>query len=203
DLRERVRSMGPLALFRADEMTVSGTREPELLRVGEASAELFPLLGTAPALGRLFVPADDHAGASPVVVLGDEMWRSRFGADRGVIGRTLRLDAVPHTIVGVLPRGFSFFPERVELYRPIGLHGGERAWLERQNHSGARGLARLGPGTTLAQARTELTGVMRQLELQYPSSNSGETATLQPLDERLVADVRPAAWTLLAAVGLV
>jgi putative ABC transport system permease protein len=203
DIRERSRSMRPTALYRVDEMTVSGQREPELLRVGEVSAEFFPLLGARPALGRGFVAAEDRAGAPPAVVLSDELWRSRFGGDRAVIGRIVRLDAVPHTVVGVMPRGFGFFANRVDLYRPIGLHGADPIWLDRRNHSGARALARLAPGTTLAQARTELTAIMRQLEQEHPESNSGQTAVLKPLDERLFEEVRPALWTLLAAVGLV
>jgi len=203
DLRERVRSMAPLALFRADEMTLAGTREPELLRVGEVSAELFPLLGVRPALGRVLLPADDRPGAAPALVLSDELWRSRFGGDPAVVGRVVRLDAVPHTVVGVLPRGFGFFPKRADVYRAIGLHGNDEVWLDRRNHSGARILARIAPGKTLDQARTELTGVMRQIEIQHPESNSGQTAAAAPLDERLFEDVRPALWTLLAAVGLV
>jgi len=203
DMREQARTVRPLALFRADEMTVSGGREPELLRVGEVSADFFPLLGATPALGRVLLPADDRPEAAPAVVLSDELWRTRFGGDRGVIGRTIRLDAVPHTIVGVTARGFGFFPKPVHMYRPIGLHGAEKVWLNRGNHTGARLLARLAPGATVAQARAEVVGMERQLELQYPDTNSGQTATLVPLDERLFEDVRPALWTLLAAVGLV
>jgi putative ABC transport system permease protein len=171
--------------------------------VGEVSAEFFPLLGAVPELGRVFGAADDRPGAPPAVVLSEELWRTRFGGDRGVIGRVVRLDAVPHTVVGVARRGFGFFPKRVDLYRPIGLHGADPVWLNRGNHTGARVLARLAPGATLAGARTELAGIMRQIELQYPESNSGQTAIAQPLDERLFDDVRPALWTLLAAVGLV
>jgi predicted permease len=203
DLRDRVRTVHPLALYRADDMTVSGSREPELLRVGEVSADFFPLLGARPALGRFFVAAEDRGGAPPAVVLSHELWLSRFGGDRGVVGRTLRLDALPHTIVGVLPRGFSFFPRHVDLYRPIGLHGADEVWLDRRNHSGARALGRLAAGATLAGARSELAGVMRQLEQQHPESNSGETATARPLDDKLFADVRAAAWTLLGAVAFV
>ena len=203
DIRERLRTMGPLALYRANEVTVSGDREPQLLRVGEVSAEFFTLLGVRPALGRVFAAAEDRAGAPSSVVLSDELWRTRYGADPKVIGRIVRLDSVPHTVVGVLPRGFGFFPRRVDLYRPVGLHGAEKAWLERENHTSAWALARLAPGSTLAQARTELSGVMRQLELQYPGSNSGETATVRPLAERLFENIRPAVWTLLGAVGLV
>jgi putative ABC transport system permease protein len=174
-----------------------------MLPVGEVSAAFFPLLGVRAALGRPFGDAEDKPGVAPTVVLSDEIWRSRFGADRGVVGRVLRLDAVPHTIVGVLPPGFSFFPQHVDLYRPIGLYGAEKSWLSRGNHAGEYVLARIAPGASLSQARNELGGIMRQLELQYPDTNSGQTTAVVPLDENLFRAARPALWTLLAAVGLV
>lgn len=133
------------AAYRLTQTTVSGTREPELLRTGEVSAPFFPLLGARPTLGRGFTDADDRPGAAPTVVLSDELWRTRFGGDRSVIGTRLRLNAQPHTIVGVLPRGFAFFPQHGDLYRPMGLHGADRGWLSRGNHEGASVLARLSP----------------------------------------------------------
>lgn len=203
DVRERSRSLAALAGYRPNQMTVSGTREPELLRVGEVSAAFLPILGARAQIGRTFAESDDRPGAAPAVVLSDELWRSRFGSDPSVVGRVVRLDAVAHTVVGVLPRGFAFFPEQMDLYRPIGLYGAERAWLNRGNHSGMKLLARLAPGATLSQARGELSTIMRQLELQYPDSNAGLTATVVPLAESLFHDVQTALWTLLAAVGLV
>jgi putative ABC transport system permease protein len=203
DWRERSRTLSSLAAYRTNDMTVSGAQEPELLHIGEVSAAFFPLLGARPPLGRPFTDVDDRPGAPPVVVLSDELWRTRFGADRGVVGKIVRLDAVAHTVVGVLPRGFAFFPQHVDLYRPIGLYGAERSWINRGNHGGAKVLGRLAPGATLPQARSELAGIMRQLELQYPDSNSGQTTAAVPLSENLFEDVQPALWTLLAAVGLV
>jgi len=203
DWKEQSRTLSSFAAYRENQMTVSGTQEPAMLRVGEVSAALFPLLGARAQLGRAFLDAEDRPGVGPTVVLSDELWRSRFGADRGVVGRVVRLDAVPHTIVGVLPRGFGFFPKHVDLYRPIGLYGADVHWLSRGNHAGEYVLARLAPGATLAQARTELAGIMSRLERQYPDSNSGQTTSVVPLAEDLFHSVQPALWTLLAAVGLV
>jgi putative ABC transport system permease protein len=203
DWRAQSRTLSSLAAFRTNSMTVSGAEEPELLGVGEVSAAFFPLLGATPPLGRALLESDDRPGAPPAVVLSDELWRSRFGSDPAVVGRTVRLDAVAHTVVGVLPRGFAFFPRRADLYRPIGLYGAERNWLNRGNHSGMHVLARLAPGKSLPDARAELAGIMRQLEQQYPDSNSGQTTTVLPLAEDLFQSVQPALWTLLAAVGVV
>src|SRR4029453_19101961 len=189
--------------YRTNQMTVSGAQEPELLQIGEVSAAFFPLLGARAQLGRVFLEAEDRPGVAPAVVLSDELWRTRFGADRAVIGRVVRLDAVPHTVVGVLPRGFAFFPKHMDLYRPIGLYGADPDWLNRGNHAGEYVLARLAPGSTLSQARTELAGIMSQLERQFPDSNSAQTTSIVPLSEDLFHEVQTALWTLLAAVGVV
>ncbi|HEY1249970.1 MAG TPA: ABC transporter permease [Thermoanaerobaculia bacterium] len=203
DLRAQSRTLSSLAGYRANEMTISDTREPQVIRIGEVSAALFPLLGARAALGRVFVESDDRPEAPPTVVISDELWRSRFGSDREIVGRTVRLDAVPHTVVGVLPRGFAFFPRRVDLFRPVGLYGAEKVWLNRGNHTGMRVLARLAPGATVAGAGSEVAGIMRQLEKQYPDTNAGQTATVTPLAEELFTDYKPALWTLLGAVGVV
>jgi putative ABC transport system permease protein len=203
DWKERSRTLSSSAAYRTNAMTVSGARTPELLRIGEVSAAFFPLLGARAQLGRVFLEAEDRPGVTPTVVLSDELWRSRFGADRGVVGRVVRLDAVPHTIVGVLPPGFGFFPRPVDLYRPIGLYGADIHWLNRGNHAGEYVLARLAPGATLAQGRTELAGIMSQLERQFPDTNSGQSTSIVQLSEDLFHEVQTALWTLLAAVGLV
>jgi putative ABC transport system permease protein len=203
DLKAQSRTLSSLAGYLGDDMTISDTREPQMLHIGDVSAAFFPLLGVKAQLGRVFVDSDDRPEAAPTVVLSDELWRSRFGSDREIVGKTIRLDAVSHTVVGVLPRGFAFFARRAELFRPIGLYGGEKSWLNRGNHTSMRVLARLAPGATLGSARSEIAGIMRQLERQYPDTNAGQTATATPLSEELFQDYKPALWTLLAAVCVV
>src|SRR5262249_49136593 len=149
-----------LSGFRLTRWNVSGTQEPELLRGAEISAPFLSLLGVRPVLGRDFLPTDDRPGAERTTLLSDEIWRTRFGADPGIVGRPVQPDGLAYVVVGALPPGFAFFPERVALYTPVGLNGADPSWLERGNHSRMRVLARLSPGASLATARAELDGVM-------------------------------------------
>ena len=167
------------------------------------TASFFPLLGVRPAVGRALTDADDRPGADPVVLISDELFRSRFGSDPSVVGRAIRLDGLPRVVVGVLPPGFRFFPQQVDLYLPLGRHGAEPVWLNRGNHEGLRVLARIAPGASLASVRGELDSIMVRLEARYPKTNSGQRAMIMPLFQSRVAEFRTTLWTLLAAVGLV
>jgi putative ABC transport system permease protein len=172
DWRERVRSLAPVAGYRLTRWNVSGTREPELLQGAEISASFLSALGVRPALGRDFQETDDRPGAEKTVILSDDTWRTRFGADRGILGRAIQLDAEPFVVVGVLPARFSFFPEKVDLYTPVGLNGATPGWLERGNHSRLRMLARRKPGVSIETVRAELGGIMRDLEKAYPKTKA-------------------------------
>jgi putative ABC transport system permease protein len=204
DWREQSHSFrGGLAGFRTDHVMLSGTGEPEMLRSAQVSAEFFPLLGARPTLGRFFGATDDRPGAPPTAVLSYGQWKRRFGGDPSILGRSVDLDAVPHTIVGVLPPSFAFFPEPVDVYTPVGLMGSSPVWLNRGNHSGMRVLARLAPGASLESAHREMETIMLRLEKQYPDSNSGQRSTMASLDDVLFRDYRAALWILLAAVAVV
>ena len=203
DWREQSHSFQGLAGFRTDHVMLSGVGEPEMLRSAQVSAEFFPLLGARPALGRFFDAADDRPGAPPTAVLSYGQWKRRFGGDPSVVGRAIDLDAVPHTIVGVLPPAFAFFPEPVGVYTPVGLMGSRPAWQNRGNHSGMRVLARLVPRASLESAHREMEAIMLRLEKQYPDSNSGQRSTMESLHDLLFHDYRAALWILLAAVAVV
>ena len=203
DWREQVRSMRTPAGYRLTRWNVSGTREPELLRGAQISSPFLTLLRIRPVLGRDFQAADDRPGAEATVILSHETWKKRFGSDPSIVGRTIQLDAMPFVVVGVLPAGFSFFAEPVDLYTPIGLNGAIPGWLERGNHSGMRALARLAPDASLESARAELGGIMRALEKAYPRTNTGQQTRTEPLTEALYGEFRATLWILLAAVGLV
>ena len=203
DWREQVQSLRSPAGYRLTRWNVSGTREPELLRGAEISSPFLSLLDVRPALGRDLQPSDDRPGAERTVLLSDELWKARFGSDPSVVGRPIQLDGLPWVVIGVLPAGFSFFSEPVDLYTPIGLNGAEPSWLERGNHSRMRVLARLAPGARLESARAELAGIMRRLETAHPRTNSGLQAPVEPLTQALFGEFRATLWILLAAVGLV
>jgi hypothetical protein len=102
-----------MAAVGAHELNLTGRGEPSVVRVEDVTADFFSVLGVAPLAGRAFVPGDDAPGSAPVVVISDELWRSRFGADPDLIGKNIDLDKRPFTVVGVMPGSFhfSFFEE--------------------------------------------------------------------------------------------
>jgi len=173
---------------------------PEKLWALRMTADVLPLLGVRPALGRFFQPSETAAGADHVVVLGDGAWRTRFGADPGIIGRPITLDGEPYTVVGVMPPSFRFAPfwaTQAQIWAPLDLT--PRA--TNRTGSSLRIFARLKPGVTLEAARRELATITAELDREFPGTNRDMTVT--PLLEKVVGDVRPALLLLLAAVGLV
>jgi predicted permease len=162
------------------------------------SASTFGLLGIHPILGRDFRPEEDGPGAEPVVLLSHAIWQSRFAGDRGVLGRTVFLNGEAHTVVGVMPERFAF-PEDARLWTPL------RAspTAGRGDHS-YEAVARLRPGVTLEQARSELAAIARELEARHPESNTGWTARVMTLREgELPSDVRAIILIMMGAVGFV
>ena len=119
ELRREVRLLSAVGAHAGRPTSITESREPERVSGRLVSANLFPLLGTRAQLGRLFVPDDERPGTARVVVIGDALWRRRYGGDSTVVGRTISLDGVPYTIVGVVDPGFAF-PSQTELWTPIG-----------------------------------------------------------------------------------
>jgi putative ABC transport system permease protein len=160
----------------------------------------FRLLGVQPALGRVFLPGESQPGKDHVVVLGYPLWQSRFAGDPGVVGRTLVLNRVPYTVVGVAPRSFRMNPQ-VQLWTAMSMT--PKTLGTRGNHSFSA-IGRLRPGVTLAQARAEIAAIAARLAREYPNSNASTGARLKPLRDALVAqDQRASLWTLMAVVGVV
>jgi len=181
---------------------LTGRGEPERLRTGQASADLFSALRVQPKLGRLFSNEEDRVGAAAVVVLSHELWQRRFGGDPQILDQALTLNDRPYTVIGVMQPDFTF-SRRTELWVPVGQLADQPSIKTRDNHPGPRGVARLKEGVSLEQARAELDAIAAQLEQQYPDSNKGVGARIIPLLENYVSDVRRALWILLGAVGLV
>ncbi|HEV8600596.1 MAG TPA: ABC transporter permease [Gemmatimonadales bacterium] len=192
-------SFSALGAYRESGYTVAGEQEPE--RVGGAlvSANLFPLLGVHPVLGRLLTEVDDRPGAPPVVLLGHGLWMRRFGGDSGLLGRTVRVNGVPRTVVGLMPPGFRF-PEFASLWLPLApevqtMPVGDRSL-------GAIG--RLGPGITLAAAALEMRGIAGRLAAERPAEYQGWTDRVSPLRQDLADDTSTQGFLLaLAASGFV
>ena len=190
------------ALAASDEGTVNltGSGTAERFTQARVSANMFQLLGVRMGLGRAFLPGEDANEASRVVILSDGLWRSRFGADRNIVGKSIKLDDVPTEIVGVAPPEMRYpFVDMwiTTRFSPKDLSDASR---------GARWLGvigRLAPGATLAQADAEMKSIARRLEAQDPHHDAGFSTQLIPLRDEMVGSVRPALIVLLAAVGFV
>ena len=178
---------------------VEGDR-PERVRGSRVSADLFQLLGVQPAIGRGFQAEEDQPGRNRVVVLSDEFWRSRFAADRSVVGRTITLNDQAHHVLGVMPRGFTFPNERTQIWTPVAFSDAERATRD-TNYIHA--IARLKPGVTLRQAQEQMSALARQQAERYPDTNASIGVKLVTLTEQTVGNVRPILIVLIAAVAFV
>jgi putative ABC transport system permease protein len=163
-------------------------------------ARVLPLLGRQPALGRNFVAADEAAGATPVVILSDGLWRTRFGSDPMVVGRTIRLEGKPHEVVGVTPSGF-FFPDtdaRLWIPLPCGFAG-----FESRGTPLLHAVGRLKLDVVLQRAQADLDAVNRRLAQTYPATNRDKTVGIFPLRHILIGKFDRALWMLQGGVALV
>jgi predicted permease len=198
DWEAQTRSFEQMAIYRGGRRTITGQGEPDGVATVRGSASLLPIFGLTPTLGRHFTRDEDSEGGARVVILSESFWRSRFGADRGVIGRTLTIDAVPHTIVGVTAA--PSFLEQTQLWVPLQWSADDRA--VRNNHN-YRGVAKLKPGVSVASAQADLTAVSDRLALAYPADNKDWGALVVRLQDDLVGDARTSLLVLLGAVALV
>ena len=200
DWRSQVGALQEAAAVNSGSAVLSTAESSDHLPTGAVTSGYFAVLGARPALGRLFMAADDVPGEHRVVVLADRVWRARFGADPGIVGRTLRLDSRDYTVVGVLPAGFED-PYAHDLWTPIAFSAADL-----QTQRGAHYLdviARLRPGVSIERAAEELGAVAARLAAEYPRTNARYGAAVVPLREALVGDVSQGLLLLLGAVGLV
>jgi putative ABC transport system permease protein len=202
DWHDKVNAFEAVAAARQDTFTITGHGPASRISAAQVSPTFFPMLGAAPELGRIFTDAEDEPGSSPVAMLTERYWRTEFGSDASIVGKTILLNGTAYTVVGVLPGELKYFP-RAQVYLPIGQFSRLRGMDVRGNHQGIRCLARLRGSATLAQAQAQLDSIMAELEKRYPNSNSGVTATASSLDDYLFHDTRLALFMLLGAVGLV
>jgi macrolide transport system ATP-binding/permease protein len=160
----------------------------------------FRTLGITPMLGRDFYAGEDLPKAPKTVMLSYGTWQKRFGGKRDVIGQTVSLSGVPFTIVGVLPQDFQFAPRgNAEFWTT--LHATEGCMIRRSCH-GLNGIGRLKDGVSVEMALANMQAIARQLEMQYPADNRGQGATVAPLSDLIVENVRPLFLVLLGGAGL-
>src|SRR5262249_25915488 len=201
DWRDQSHSFEALEATRPATITLTGSGDPERLPVRFMTAGIFPLLGVSAQVGRTFLPEEDRAGGSPVVLLSYALSQRRFGGSQEILGKPITLDTQPYTVIGVLPRGFEMLTP-ADVFLPF-MPWARTLPQDRNWHPGIIAIGRLKPGVRRAEARTEMLAITKRLEQQYPEYNTGTSADIVGLQEQMVQNVRPALLLLLGAVAAV
>jgi putative ABC transport system permease protein len=204
EFRERATRFDSVGAYRAVPVNLEGQDQPVRVQAAFASASLFTVLGVAPELGRVYTPQEDMPSAEKLIVLSDGLWRRAFGGDPGIAGRRVKVGGQERTVLGVMPPGFDIAGEHVEAWLPLALDPA---------NPGGRGshflylVGRLRSGATLAQARSELQGLLVRWKQEMPKDHTPDPErhrlVILPLLDDLVGDVRPKVLILAFAVGLV
>jgi predicted permease len=206
DWQQNNRTFAAMAAYRSDDYSLTGMGEAERVKVEMVSADFFPILGVTPALGRTFTPDEDRLGTAPVAVISAGLWKRKFGSDQGIVGKQVTMDGRGYTIIGVLPASFHLlvqnFDADTEVFVPVGQYA-DPLFRERRAGEGLDGIGRLKPGVTLAQARSDMDRVTRDLSAMYPVDDQGVLSTVVPLKEEMVGQIEPFLLVLLAGVGFV
>ena len=201
DWQRATGAFSALGAYRSDDFNLTGSGEAERLRTCMVSSEFFPLLGVRPMVGRTFTADEDRAGAEPVVVLADGLWKRKFGGAPDIAGRTITLNGRLYTIVGVAP-GRLNVSDDADVYVPIGQWTDE-TFRDRRVSMGMRVVGRVKPGVTTAQAQADMDRIARDLEKTYPEADKGSAINVVPLKKDVVGDVEGILMVLLGAVSFV
>ncbi|MEM7356373.1 MAG: ABC transporter permease, partial [Acidobacteriota bacterium] len=198
DIRDRSKSFSLLAAANAFPDNVTGHSDrPARITVGHVTHDFFDLLGTRVVLGRELLPEDDRQGAEPVVVLSESFWRRHFAGQENVLDRRLTINAVVHTIVGVVET--PHVPQDAEIFTALAAQAG----TEVRGVHNIQPIGRLAAGATIHSANAELATIAAQLAEEYPGENLTRGARLVPLHEALVGPLRQPFFLLLGAAAFV
>lgn len=205
DWRAGQHSFTDLSLVRRDSFNMAipgGQRAPERIGGARVSFNYLSILKMKPIIGRDFTEADDTAGSAPVVLIGETVWRTRFGSSPKVLGQQIIVDGLSREIIGVLPEAIKF-PRLSQIWVPLAELRKVEGVLNRGNHPGFSVLGRLRPGVSLKKANADLDTIAVALEKEYPKSNTTHRVQMIRLLESAVAEYRQSLNLLLAAVGCV
>lgn len=199
DYRGQAASLETLEGAIDEEGVISETgNPPQSYHLQRATSGIFTMLHTSPILGRGFLASDQHAGAGPVLVIGYGVWKDRYGSTANVIGRQVRVNSKPATIIGVMPMGYRF-PSGVDMWMPLA----PSAEIEKRDNRRMMGYGILKPGVSLKQATAEFDGIARRLAIEYPVDKD-LGASVQTFHQRYNGgSVRVVFLLMLGAVGFV
>jgi putative ABC transport system permease protein len=210
DYKEGNQVFSNIGCYTTQSFNLTGRGEATRIHAARMSPSLISMLGVAPKIGRAFTEDEDNPGVNAVVLLSERLWRTRFGSDNAIEGKSLKLDEKPYTVIGVMPARFQFpstdntFSESVDLWVPMAMTDEERKG--RANSFDFSVLGRLKPGVSIEQARTDIQSVAERMQQQYPNVYRGNieiVASVIGLEEEMVQPVRTVLLVLFGAVGLV
>ena len=201
DMEKESRSFQAVSAYGTTDVTIFGEGDPFRVNALLGSSQLFDVLRVRPLLGRGLEPGDSREGAGPVVVLGYELWRTRFNADSGIVGRSIQVGPLPRLVVGIASPGLRFPPNAAtDVVVPLPLPA---AAPEQRRGNWLMAVARLGPGVTVERATADLATLAKRFEADFPQSNRGITYYAVSLRDELVGDTSTALLLMIAAVGVV
>lgn len=207
DFRTAARSLSGIAEYSGVTYTLQGEDDAIRINVGLVTGNYFSVMGLSPAIGRLTTPADDGSGAPHVMVLTHEFWTNRFGADSGIVGKTVILDNRAVTVIGVVQPA-PYFPDRMDalLNMSISEHHTSAMMVQGRTHRMTDMIARLAPGASVAQARQEVADIRTRVQADHPDAYdaaSNYRVTLTPFQEVLGQRARLTLWLLMGAAAFV
>ena len=202
DWRRQTHSFAQMAAYTFQAMnriTLLGQGEPEVVQATNATRDLFSTMGIQPVLGRGFTPAEEREKRA-VALIGEKLWRGKFGADPAIVGKAIRLETESFTVIGVVPSRQAF-PEWADVWMPFSWL--EAELLETRKYHPLEVIARLKPGVSEQQAQAEMRTLAARLATEHPATNGTVGASVTPLSRQITGEVRPALLLVWAAVGLV
>ena len=207
DFRTASRTLAGIAEYSPLTLSLLGERDAVRFDVGLVTGNYFSVMGLSPVLGRAFGPADDGPGAAPVMMLTHEFWQTRFGGDSAIVGKSVRAGGKAVTVVGVLQPAPNF-PERMDALMNMvnSEHHVSAMMVTGRTHRMTEMIARLAPGATVEQARTEVAEITRRVHAEHPEAYdaaAGQRVTLTPFKEVLGQDARLTLWLLMGAAAFV
>ena len=204
DWRAQSTSFSEMAAAEFDNFTISGGTTPERASGARVSPEFFKVLGVVPAFGRTILPGEDQSGHDHVVILSDELWKSKFDGDPHVLGRAIKINGNSCTVIGVLPPGFRLGSFIAKLWIPLVLPHANLVATGRDDRA-LRVFARLKPDSSVRQAGAEMAAVAQRLAQAHPETNRGWSAGVMSLQQYSIADTNagpPLAFLMAAAAFL-
>ena len=199
DWRAQNRTFEQLGMYRWWSTNLTGADSPERVQGFQVTPNFLDIVGVKPLLGRGFSGDEDQPGKDAVALLTYSLWQRRFGGDPNIVNKTIETNGVVRTVIGVMPPEFNY-PKGAEIYAPLTIT--PELARNRSNH-GYLGIGRLKPGVSLPGARADLDTIARQLERQYPETNTGRGVVIYPILEDTVRMYSTALWVMMAAVGFV